>query len=387
MTMSTLEKSVIEAISKIGPALEDLAIDIGANPELGYEEVFAVQRILSLLKHHGHSPSRVENLDTAFIAKSGHAGKTIAILAEYDALPGLGHACGHNVIAGAAVGAFLGLAAVDNTNTYKLIGCPAEESTVDAAGGKIRLIEAGIFDSVNSAMMIHPYHKSGIVTQGALAAAGYEYSFRGTGAHAAMAPADGRNALDAAIQTYSSISMLRQQLPSHFRVHGIITDGGDSPNIIPDRASLRFRLRARNMREMQELVRRANNCAEGAALATQTTLNIQEFMPVYEPMRQDPSLTNIADTVLRDLQLNTDATGLSFGSSDFGNVSQIVPSIEIGIGLPSGEHGPHTEEFRDAALSTAGVKRTVVGAQALALTALRYVASSTVESRPRPYLL
>ncbi|HWM33611.1 MAG TPA: amidohydrolase [Pseudolysinimonas sp.] len=373
--MGEREAAVSGFIDAIAPRIEALATEIGAHPEIGYQEELAVAAIGRMLADAGHEAAvGVAGMATGLRVESGSSGPRVAVLAEYDALPEIGHACGHNVIGAAAVGAFLALAHADPDGRYLLLGCPAEESSVNGAGGKIRLIEAGEFDDVAAALMIHPYDASTIVTEGALAARGVEFVFRGRGAHAAMTPHEGINALDAVVQCYTAIAQLRQQLRPETRVHGIISDGGASPNVIPDRAALRMRLRAPTLGELEHTFDRVRACAEGAALATGCSLEVDEFMPPYAEMRQDRALADIGRAVLADLgvQPPVDPRSAVFGSSDFGNVSHLVPALEIGIQVAEEGIKPHTIGFAHAACSPRGSRAAVLGARAIAMTALRY---------------
>ena len=375
--MTALETAVIEAVDRLAAEIEHLAVLIGGNPELGYREHGAVAAITDLLDEHGEAvETGVAGMQTAFRAGAQADERPVAILAEYDALPEIGHACGHHIIAASAVGAFLALRAARPDLPVVLLGCPAEESTVPRAGGKIRLLDAGVFEEVSAAIMVHPYETSGVVREGALAARGFDLVFTGRAAHAAMAPEDGVNALDAAVLAYTGVSHLRQQLPSDVRVHGIIADGGRSPNVIPDRAALRYRIRSPDLQTLEGVSARVLGCAEGAALAASAELAVDEFMPPYAEIRQDPGLARIAERVMEHLTVDTTgARHLRFGSSDFGNVSHRVPSLEIGIGIGTPGAKPHTVDFREAALSAEGIASSVLGAKATALTICRHRAA------------
>lgn len=372
--LAALEAAVCASIEADAPEVDQLVASIGAQPELGYQEHVASSRIREVLERHGLPwEGMLAGLETAFRSRVGEGSPRIALLAEYDALPELGHACGHNVIAGAGVGAFLGLSRHWRCGTLELIGCPAEESTVDGAGGKIRLLDAGVFDAVDAALMIHPYDQSAILTEGALAGRGVDLDFHGVAAHAALEPQAGRNALDAAVQAYGAIAMLRQHLDPAARVHGIVTGGGRSPSVVPDFAALRFRVRAPTAAAVEDVFARVLHCAQGAATATGCSLQWSEFMPLYEEMRQAPELVDIGRAVLEQLGevRPSGALALTLGSSDFGNVSQRVSALEIGIALASPGVALHTREFAAAACAPAAGARARVGARALALTAIR----------------
>jgi len=371
--LTTEESLLLEYLDDLAPDLVGLAREIGEDPELGYQEHRSVGRIERFLGTRGIPIAfGLAGLPTAFETTGDRGHSALVVVAEYDALPDIGHACGHNLIAASAVGAYLALRAAAPRLPVRLVGTPAEESAVAGAGGKIRLLRAGCFDDATAAIMIHPYEHSGIVSAGALAARGVDFVFTGKAAHAAMHPEEGVNALDAAVLAYTGISHLRQQLAPEVRVHGVVADGGGSPNVIPDRAALKYRIRSATIGQLEETFHRVLRCAEGAALATGAHLDVDEFMPPYAEMRQDPRLAEIASRVLEDLRIDTSrAAELRFGSSDFGNVSHRVPSLEIGIGVSTPGARPHTSEFARAAVSPEGLIAAVSGAKAIALTALR----------------
>src|SRR6266581_7180048 len=270
--MSSVKDAIAQAVDRLADELEALSKQIHANPELGYKEVKACAWLTEFLTGQGFKVERgVGGVDTAFRAtiETGD-GPTIAILCEYDALPSIGHACGHNAIATAGAGAGAGLAAVRDKlpkGRIHVVGTPAEEG----GGGKVKLIQAGVFTDVDAAMMVHGFDQwvghmdlLGIVRVG--------FEFTGKASHAAADPWDGVNALDAAIQTYNSVSMLRQQVRPDARIHGIITHGGAAPNIIPEFAAATFYVRSLNLDYMWQLQQRVIACAEGAARSTGCTL-------------------------------------------------------------------------------------------------------------------
>ena len=242
---------------------------IHAHPEIGHQEVQAAQRLTELLQKAGiESEMGTAGMATAFKAELGsQARPRVAILAEYDALPGLGHGCGHNLIGTSAIGAGLALKDViqDLVGSVWVLGTPAEESAAPNAGGKVHMVKAGVFDDVDAAIMFHPATETAITPDRSLAARGFEFFFHGRAAHAAGAPEEGLNALDAVVLFYNAISMLRQQVRSDVRVHGIILSGGAAANIIPDYAAIRYRTRADDSEYLAEVVERVVACAEGAA--------------------------------------------------------------------------------------------------------------------------
>jgi amidohydrolase len=297
------------------------------------------------------------------------AGPAVAFLAEYDALAGLGHACGHNIIAAAAVGAGLAMGTVlgELSGTIQVIGTPAEEG----GGGKAIMVDAGVFDDVAAAMMIHPSGRN-LLGRKALTAYGVTVEFFGKSAHAAAMPDEGINALDAILLTFAGINALRQHLRDDARIHGIISHGGDAPNIIPDYTQAELIVRAADTPYATEVLDKVQACAEGAALATGARLEFKLSGPRYDARLPNPRLVELFKANLEALGLQVEiATGKErLGSSDIGNVSQVVPTIHPYIAIAPDEVGGHTIEFREAAASAAGHEGLIHAAKALAMTAI-----------------
>lgn len=348
--------------------LLELSHRIHDNPEIRFQEFKASGWLADVLDEEGFDVRReVGGLPTAFRAQlnSSRAGPSIAILAEYDALPGLGHACGHNVIATAALGAALALVPIieELTGTLVVIGTPAEEG----GGGKAMLLEQGVFDGVDAAMMIHPYHRnqSGI---GMLASCKWNVSYRGVPAHAALAPHLGVNALDAVRLAFAGIDAMRQQLRSDSRVHAIITNGGDAANIIPERAEMLLVSRAADGEYLfDQVVPRLRNVLEGAALMSGAGLEVTDASPAYRELLTNPVLRSRfelhAERIGRPLApWSVSDAG---GSTDMGNVSQRLPSLHAMVAIDD-EALPHTEAFRVAARGDAGDRAVLDGARMLA---------------------
>src|SRR5437773_215278 len=328
--MNPLKEMIAGAVDRLGDELERLSHSIHDHPELGYQEVKAAAWLSEFLDAQGFKVERgVAGVETAFRAtlETGE-GPTIAILSEYDALPGIGHACGHNAIATAGVGAGAGLAAVRDRlpkGRVHVVGTPAEEG----GGGKVRLIKGGVFKDVDAAMMVHGWDRwiphmdlLGIVRVG--------LEFTGKAAHASADPWEGVNALDAAVQTYTNVAMLRQQVRPDARIHGIITHGGAAPNIIPEFAAATFYVRSINLDYMWELQKRVVACAEAAAKATGCTLRVVESPDnVYEPMRRNATLLEVFRANLRACGV-VEAPEIKdrLGSSDIGNVSHVILAIQ-----------------------------------------------------------
>jgi amidohydrolase len=328
---------------------------------------------------------------TAFKAELGGRGGArprVAILAEYDALPGLGHGCGHNLIGTSAVGAGLALAEVipELDGSIWVLGTPAEESAAPNSGGKVHMVNAGIFADVDAAIMFHPATETAVTLDRSLAARGFEFFFHGRAAHAAGAPEEGINALDAVVLLYNAIGMLRQQVRSDARIHGIILSGGAAANIIPDYAAIRYRTRADDSEYLAEIVERVVACAEGAAKATGCRLDWNEYMPGYENTMPNSVLLELMSDNLRTLgvAVNNERRRSGRGSTDFGNVSRRVPGIEARIAITDQLDTPgHSIEFREAAGSDHGRQAMITAAKSLAMTAIDLLAEPDHLKRAR----
>jgi amidohydrolase len=351
--MSGAKDLIDQAVDRLGDDLERLSRDIHDNPELGYHEVKAARWLTDFLGSQGLKVERgLAGIETSFRAtiETG-VGPTIAIMCEYDALPAIGHACGHNVIATAGAGAGAALAAVRSslpTGRIQVIGTPAEEG----GGGKVNLIRAGVFTDVDAAMMCHGWD-AWILHQDLLGIVRVGFEFTGRAAHAAADPWEGINALDAVIQTFNGVSMLRQQVKPSARIHGIVTSGGAAPNIIPESAACLFYVRGADLEYLWALYERVVACAEGAARATGTTLRVIDYRDTaYEPMKRN-------DTMLEVFRLNLRAVGETeapevrdrLGSSDVGNVSQVIPCIQPLMKIAPPGTPIHSRDFEAAAVT------------------------------------
>jgi len=367
--MSTVKDSIAEAVDRLGNDLEQLSRRIHDHPELAYQEVKAAGWLCDFLSAQGFKVERgVGGVDTAFRAtiETGR-GPTIAILCEYDALPAIGHACGHNVIAASGAGAGAALAAVKDTlpqGRIQVIGTPAEEG----GGGKVKLINSGVFKDVDAAMMVHGWDKW-IGHQDLLGIVRVGFEFTGKAAHASADPWQGVNALDAVIQTFNNVSMLRQQVRPDARIHGIVTNGGAAPNIIPEVAACLFYVRATSLDYMWALQKRVIACAEGAAKAAGCALKVTEHDHPYEPMKKNEAL-------LSAFRANWKALGIAespeikdrLGSSDIGNVSQVIPAIQPLVKIAPEGTPIHSRAFETAAVAPLAVEGMKGAAKAMAMT-------------------
>ena len=345
-----------------------------ANPETAYQEFKACEHLSKILEKNGFSVDKgIGDVETSFLARPADcppSRPTVALLAEYDALPKIGHGCGHNMIAAAGLGAAIALKRVlkGEAGGIALVGTPAEEG----GGGKALLAEAGVFEQMDAAMMFHPSSTT-IAGKGMLGRIKFEVEFFGQTAHAAGSPDQGLNALDAVIQLFNSISALRQQMRADGRIHGIITHGGDAPNIIPDYTSALFYVRAGDREYRDELFARVEKCCEGAALVTGTTYKVTVFPPILDPMKRNPALESAAAENLRALGIVIDEDNGRKGSSDMGNLSHYLPSVHPWIAIAEPEIAGHTVEFREATTSERGRLTLINAAKMLAMTAYDFL--------------
>lgn len=349
-----MRDTILNAIDRASDELVELGKRIHATPEVAFQEVQASEWLSDALERHGFQVHRgVADLPTAFRAEvSGNgAGPAVAFLAEYDALPEIGHACGHNLICTAALGAGIGLAAAIGSLHGKalVLGTPAEEG----GGGKVLMLQRGAFAGVDVAMMFHPAGYT-LTARPSLASCRLKLKFGGKAAHAAAAPFEGINALDALIQTFVSIGLLRQQLRDDARVHGIITYGGAAPNIIPDRAEATFSVRAADRAYAEEALHRVIACAQAGAQATGATLEY-ETKKGYDAINPNRPLADAFGRHLEELgwPLDVPPKKPKMGSTDMGDVSQVIPAIHPYLTIGRDIAG-HTIEFREAALTPKG---------------------------------
>lgn len=372
MSLEQLKKDVCAAIDGMKAELLDLSHSIHQEPELALQEFKSAEKLASATEHHDLKVQReAYGLKTAYVSEFGDKGPNIAILSEYDALPGIGHACGHNIIATSGLGAALGLAKLNGRlpGRVRYLGTPAEERF----GGKEIIAREGAFEKVDAAMMIHPANMN-LMTMPCIAISEVEVTYHGRAAHAAAMPYRGLNALDAVVQAYQSIAQLRQHIKNNERIHGIITEGGLAPNIVPERAACRFYVRAVDVHELAHLKARVQACFEGAAVATGCKVETKWGASDYLDMK-----TNWA--IAQAYEDNATALGREFfpmkdvppgfaGSTDMGNVSHRVPSIHPMLAVAPSNVIIHNAEFAKWAGSGKGDQAVLDGAKSLAMTAL-----------------
>jgi len=377
--VTALRDKVLEAIDAERDHLVEVGETIRLNPELQFEEFMASQLLADQLREAGFEVEKpYKGLETAFCAtRKGSAGDgpTVAILAEYDALRGIGHGCGHNLIGASGLAAAIGLGAVIDEigGTVKILGTPAEEG----GGGKILLLEQGAFDDVDAALMIH----HGGNRAGApmnypdgtyLATSGYAFEFFGKPAHAAADPENGVNALNAVIETFNGVNALRQHTTMDTRIHGIVTHGGEAVNVVPKYARCQFGIRAARSDTLEELSAKVLKIAEGAALMTGCELKVSERETPYS--ERWPSYV-----IGRKYQENMEAVGLdvsrpqrgrTWASSDFGNVSKVLPAATGMFAISTDPIPGHSQQVVDASGSEYGYDQFLKVSKAMALTAL-----------------
>lgn len=368
MEIENLKLKIKDSVELQRQQLIQLSLNIHDNPELGFEEEKASAWLTSYLEDSGfHVEQGIAGLATAFRATYGQGSPRIALLAEYDALPKIGHGCGHNIIATSALGAAVASKSIiaQSGGSIVVLGTPGEE----VFGGKIDMVKAGAFKEIDVAMIVHPDVRN-MVTIQALSCSSLEVEFFGRPAHAAAQPHRGINALEAMILAFTAINSLRQHIRGEARIHGIITDGGEAPNIVPAHSAAVFLIRAPDNEYLAELKERVLNCFIGASVASGARLEYRWRDRTYAPMKNNATLAQLFSQNLESLGRQVEAfdTRFGFGSTDMGNVSQVVPSIHPTIAIASPEVLIHTPEFAAAAASEAGQEGLMDAAKAMAMT-------------------
>jgi amidohydrolase len=366
-----LRRQALDEVDRLADVLLDVSHRIWERPELCFEERHAHDLLCDVLEANGLTPTRhAYGLDTAFVAEAGAEGPTVAVCLEYDALPDIGHACGHNIIAAAGLGAGLAAAAAAAAagGRVRILGCPAEEG----GGGKVFMIRAGAFDDVDAAMMVHPADHD-LPSLTTLAIQGLEVEYHGRSSHAAAAPELGRNALDAAVLGYVNVAALRQHIATDERVHGIFTDAGEKPNIVPRRAAASWYVRSGTIERLEALKVRVTQCLQAGADAAGCDMELRWIDPPYAELRDDEQLLarylEHAAALGRGVQ-DPDQVGHVVGSTDMGDVSHLVPSIHPLLAVAPPGVSIHTPEFAEHARGPAGDRAVLDGAKAMAATVL-----------------
>lgn len=364
-------KRTSELIEELKNEFIQLSEYIYNNPEMGYEEVKSSKAHIELLKKHGFNVEEgYMGMKTAFRAEfaSSKPGPTIGYLSEYDALPEIGHGCGHNLLGATSTGAGIVLSKLLNEVGGKVVvfGTPAEETS----GAKVDMANKGAFDDIDVAMLAHPgdaHHKSGA----SLAMEAIQFTFKGKTAHAAAYPEKGINALDAVINTFNNINALREHIRSDARIHGVIVEGGKAANIVPDLAIAQFYVRATTKKYLEELSEKVKNCARGASLAAGTELEITNYEASYDNLVTNKTLSETYCKRLKDMGVTEiHEARQSFGSLDMGNVSHVCPSIHPYFKISDDEIIAHTREFASASTTPIAYENMCKTIGALVLTAI-----------------
>lgn len=366
-----MKETILTSMEEIEQDLLAISTAIFKQPELGDEEFFAQDQLVTYLKTHGFEvETNIVNRKTAFRAvfDSEKEGPVIGYMSEYDALPGVGHGCGHNLIATMGIGAGILLSKVIHQTGGKVIvyGTPAEETN----GAKVPMAEAGLFDELDVAMMVHPAGQSAMSGE-SLAMDAIEFSYHGKTSHAAASPEEGINALDSVIQLFNGINALRQHVKDDVRIHGVITEGGQAANVVPDYAVAQFYVRSKSRGYLNEVVEKIKSIAHAAADMTGARVEIRNYELSYDDMITNQVLSETFKKNLLSIGEKevVDARG-GLGSMDMGNVSHRVPAIHPYIGMGNEALVAHTTEFRDQTMTNGGKQALKRGALSLALTGL-----------------
>ncbi|MEU1379553.1 amidohydrolase [Streptomyces albidoflavus] len=375
-----IREAIGRSVAQERATLTGLSRRIHAHPETAFGEHRAAAWCAELLAARGFTVSTpAYGLDTAFTATAGSGPVTVAFACEYDALPGLGHACGHNLIAAAGVGAALGLAPVADALglRIKVLGTPAEER----GAGKALMLAAGAFEGVDAAMMVHPCPFE-MADFRSFALGTLDVTYAGRAAHPSLNPQEGRNAADALTVAQVALGLLRQHLPAEWRVHGITTAAGTSPNAVPDRATASYELRALAAEDLGALRERVEACFRAGALAAGCDVTLERPEPDYLDFRGDPELIARWTANARELGRPEPVERAPFACTDMGNVSHAVPSLHPVLDISGGTCGPHEPEFAEAALSPAAEQALMDGATAMAWTAADFASARRAGASP-----
>ena len=385
--MADHKQKVIDRVNEVSKVLLTLSHKIHANPEIAWQEFESSDAVSKTLSDHGFEVvEQVTGLPTAFRAEYGSGDLTVALCAEYDALPGLGHACGHNVIASSSVGAALALASVADELKIKVVvlGTPAEEG----GGGKIIMLERGAFDGIDIAALVHPGPVD-VAFAEPFAVRHIAVKYSGKASHAAAYPEQGINAADAFTIAQVAIGLLRQQLPSTVRVHGVMTQGGEAPNAIPEVTQGRWYVRATSTKLMEETFDRIAKCFEAGAIATGCSLEIHDESQPYSEFTNHPNLNEIyksnAESIGRVFDDNDPRIKMNRASTDLGNISKVIASIHPYIGVNSGTAVNHQKEFAAACITADADQAVLDAAKAMAMTLVDIASDSALREYVKGY--
>ncbi|WP_163102680.1 M20 family metallopeptidase [Peribacillus alkalitolerans] len=364
-----MKNTIVDHVNELKEDFLGISQYIYEHPELGDEEYQSSQKLMEFLNDHGFQVVKgIVGRETAFkaIFDSGKPGPNVAFLCEYDALPGIGHGCGHNLIGTMSMGAGVALSKVLEHTGGKItvLGTPAEETN----GAKVPMAEQGIFADIDAALMVHPSGES-YESGESLAMDALQFEFFGRTSHAAASPHEGINALDGVLQLFNGINALRQHVKQDVRIHGIIKDGGTAANVVPEYARAQFYIRSMDRQYLNEVVEKVKNIAQGAATMTGAELKISNYELSYDDMKTNHALSSAFTHNMKLAGVNEVLPAKdSYGSIDMGNVSQVTPAIHPYIGLGKPDLIAHTRDFAELTVSDAGKITLLQGIQALAFT-------------------
>lgn len=361
-----MDRYILELSSK-AIALSDY---MAANPELGGQEFNSSRMMADFLREEGFSVE-IPFLDipTAYRGRAGKQGPVVALMAEYDALPGLGHGCGHclsgsmSLLAGAA----LARIADEAGGSLWVVGTPSEETD----GAKVTMAASGLFDSVSLAMMIHANADTSLVRYRSMAMDALEFRFKGRAAHAAGSPWEGRNALNGVQLLFHALDMMRQHVPTDVRIHGIVTDGGDAPNIVPQTAAAKFYFRSPTRAYLNDMMEKVFDCAKGAAMATQTEVSWENVEFSFDEMVPNEPAETMMEGIFSEMDIPFIAPETPSGSSDVGNVSQRCPTLQPELSIMDHYAAHHTVEFAQAVTTEKAHRALVTGAKIMGRGAIK----------------
>jgi amidohydrolase len=383
------KRQIALAVDSLRPVIEDIAVSLYKNPETGLNEVFASEKLRTILAENGFEvEAGLKDLPTAFVARMGKSRPNIAFMAEYDALPGIGHGCGHNLMAAVAVGAGVAISRVcppdEVSASWLVLGTPAEETI----GGKVVMVENGVFDDIDAAFIAHPGQRNGVGGGVHWASHPLEITFHGRTSHAGGNPEAGINALDACVAAYISIRNLRNHLKDSVRLAGIITHGGHAQNIIPDLAEMRFTLRSTDWKYLENVViPRVKQCAEAAAAAVGCMVEFRHHEKLFRDTLDYPVLQEVCAKNFEYIGLEIpprDEKYAGGGVTDVGSVTWVTPAIQIGFNSTSARG--HSVEMADSTITPRGIDAAVAAAKVLALSAFDVVAEPRLLEEAKAYL-
>lgn len=382
--MDAIKQRIVEAVDSLRPVVQDIAAALYEKPELGLQELFAVQKLTWILKDAGFSiETGTGGLPTAFLARHGEGRPVIAFMGEYDALPEIGHGCGHNLMGATAVACGIAMSRVLPDKPWIVLGTPAEETI----GGKVTMADAGVFDEIDAALIAHPGQRNSVGGGVYWASHPLEITFHGRSAHAGGNPQGGINALDACVAAYTAIRNLRHQLNDAVRIAGIISHGGGAQNVIPDFAQLKFTLRSTDWKYLENtIIPKVKRCAEGAAAMYGATVEFKHHEQLFRDTLDHPILQDLcrANFELIGEEVPPPIPGAGGGVTDVGNVTWVTPCIQIGYKM-SDARG-HSREMADATVTPAGIDAALKATKVLCLTAYDLVSKPELLREAREYL-